>query len=98
MAKNVRMLQILTTPLSWLYGAVVTVRNKLFDWKILRSEEFDIPIVCVGNLAVGGTGKTPHTEFLIDHFSRHFRIGVVSLGYKRRTKGFVEASSQTSFL
>jgi tetraacyldisaccharide 4'-kinase len=76
----------------------VAVRNKLFDWKILRSEEFDIPIVCVGNLAVGGTGKTPHTEFLIDHFSRHFHVGVVSLGYKRKGKGFVEATSQTSFL
>ncbi len=89
---------ILTTPLSWLYGLVVAIRNKLFDWKILRSEEFDIPIVCVGNLAVGGTGKTPHTEFLIDHFSRHFRVGVVSLGYKRKTRGFVLASAKTSYL
>jgi len=90
--------EILTTPLSWLYGLAVAIRNKLFDWKFFRSEEFDIPIVCVGNLAVGGTGKTPHTEFLIDRFSRQFRLGVLSRGYKRKTRGFVEATEQTSFL
>ena len=48
-------------PLAWIYGLVVGIRHKLFDLKILRSEEFDIPIVCVGNLTVGGTGKTPVT-------------------------------------
>jgi tetraacyldisaccharide-1-P 4'-kinase len=52
-------------PLSWLYGIGVCLRNKLFDWGWLRSKSFDVPVICVGNLAVGGTGKTPHTEYLI---------------------------------
>ena len=52
-------------PVSWIYGAVVVMRNKLFDWGIFRSKSFDVPVICVGNLAVGGTGKTPHTEYLI---------------------------------
>jgi len=89
--------QIVTAPLSWLYGLGVIVRNKLFDWGILRSEEFDIPIVCVGNLTAGGTGKTPHTEFLIRHFSHKYHVAVLSRGYKRKTKGFVEASTQSSY-
>ena len=89
--------QIATAPLSWIYGLIVTIRNKLFDWKILRSEEFDIPIVCVGNLTVGGTGKTPHTEFLIEHLSRQYNVAVLSRGYKRKTKGFVEATPQSSY-
>ena len=53
------------TPATFLYGIVVGIRNKLFDWKFLSSEEFDIPIISVGNLTVGGTGKTPHTEYLM---------------------------------
>lgn len=89
--------QLVTAPLSWIYGLAVAIRNKLFDWKILRSEEFDIPIVCIGNLTVGGTGKTPHTEYLIEHFSRHYRVAVLSRGYKRKTKGFVEATPQSSY-
>ena len=55
-------------PASWLYGAVVMMRNKLFDWEVLQSKSFDIPIISVGNLAVGGTGKTPHTEYLIKYW------------------------------
>ena len=52
-------------PVSWLYGIGIYLRNKLFDWGLLRSKSFDIPIICIGNLTVGGTGKTPHTEYLI---------------------------------
>ncbi|MDL2230172.1 tetraacyldisaccharide 4'-kinase [Alistipes sp. OttesenSCG-928-L06] len=89
--------QILLAPISWIYGLIVNLRNKLFDWNILRSEEFDIPIVCVGNLTVGGTGKTPHTEFLIEHFSKKYTVAVLSRGYKRTTKGFVEATEKSSY-
>ncbi|MDR0954628.1 MAG: tetraacyldisaccharide 4'-kinase [Rikenellaceae bacterium] len=89
--------QLVTAPLSWIYGLAVAIRNKLFDWKILPSEEFDIPIVCVGNLTVGGTGKTPHTEYLVEHFCRHYRVAVLSRGYKRKTTGFIEATPQMSY-
>jgi tetraacyldisaccharide 4'-kinase len=78
-------------PFSWLYGLGVWVRNKLFDWKILPVETFDIPVISVGNLAVGGTGKTPHTEYLIRLLSRKYRIAVLSRGYKRKTRGFILA-------
>ena len=84
------------TPLSYLYGAGVYARNKLFDWKALKSESFDIPVISIGNIAVGGTGKTPHTEYIINLLSNSYRIGVVSRGYKRQTSGFVLASQHSS--
>lgn len=78
-------------PFSWLYGLAVWVRNKLFDWKILPVETFDVPVISVGNLAAGGTGKTPHTEYLIRLLSRRYRVAVLSRGYKRKTRGFILA-------
>ena len=87
---------LISVPLSWLYGMVVHIRHKLFDLKILRSEEFDIPVVCIGNLTVGGTGKTPVAELLIERFSEHYRDGVLSRGYRRRTKGFVLSTPASS--
>ena len=88
--------QLISVPLSWLYGMVVHIRHKLFDLKILRSEEFDIPVVCIGNLTVGGTGKTPVAELLIERFSEHYRVGVLSRGYRRKTKGFVLSTPTSS--
>jgi tetraacyldisaccharide 4'-kinase len=70
-------------------------RNKMFDLGILKQQEFDIPVVVVGNIAVGGTGKTPHTEYIIDTLRYSFHIGVVSRGYRRKTKGFVLATKHT---
>lgn len=81
-----------------LYGAGVGFRNWLYDTKILRSEHFDIPIVCVGNLAVGGTGKTPAVEFLVRTLGDQYKIAVLSRGYGRRTKGYIEVSVNDSFL
>ncbi|KAA6347031.1 Tetraacyldisaccharide 4'-kinase [termite gut metagenome] len=80
-------------PASFLYGMAVSVRNKLFDWKILHSTTYHIPIICIGNIAVGGTGKTPHTEYLIKILRDEFRIAVLSRGYKRKTKGYLLADS-----
>ncbi len=88
---------IWAAPLAALYGLVVTIRHWLFDRGILRSTEFDIPIVCVGNLTVGGTGKTPVTEYLIEQLSTQYRVAVLSRGYKRRTRGFVLSSVRSSF-
>lgn len=83
-------------PLAWLYSAGVWVRNQLFDRRILPVEEFSIPVISVGNLTVGGTGKTPMIEYLIELISPHKRIAVLSRGYRRKSKGFVMASAQTT--
>ncbi|CDN31637.1 Tetraacyldisaccharide 4'-kinase [Mucinivorans hirudinis] len=90
-------MKLLTIPLSWIYAAVVGIRHALFNWGILPRREFDIPIVCVGNLAVGGTGKTPHTEFLIEELGKYYNVAVLSRGYKRKTKGFVLANNNSSY-
>lgn len=83
-------------PLSWLYGIGVCLRNKLFDWGWLPSKSFDVPVICIGNLAVGGTGKTPHTEYLIKLLQKAgFRVATLSRGYKRKTKGYVLAEAQS---
>ncbi len=83
-------------PVSWLYGAVVIIRNKLFDWGLFRSKSFDVPVICVGNLSVGGTGKTPHTEYLIKLLHDKYQVAVLSRGYKRRTQGYVLATPQST--
>lgn len=82
-------------PLSFLFGMVVSTRNKLFDWGILPSESFDVPVICIGNLTVGGTGKTPHTEYLVSILSKKYKVAVLSRGYKRKTSGFVLANEKT---
>lgn len=79
-------------PFSVLYGIGVRVRNLLFDRGLLRQERFPLPVICIGNLTVGGTGKTPHTEYLIRLLHGSFRLAVLSRGYKRKSKGFVLAS------
>ncbi len=81
-------------PLSLIYAAVVMLRNKLYDWKIFKSVEFPLPVITVGNLTVGGTGKTPHTELLVSLLKDKVVAAVLSRGYKRKTKGFryVEAA------
>ena len=84
-------------PASWLYGAAVYLRNKLFDWRCLRSESFSIPVICIGNLAVGGTGKTPHTEYLVRLLRDcGWNVATLSRGYKRKSKGYVLANAQSS--
>lgn len=83
------------SPLSWLYGLGVNVRNELFDMGWLKSVSFPIPIINIGNLTVGGTGKTPHTEYLIRLLSREFRVAVLSRGYRRESSGYVLAKPDT---
>lgn len=83
-------------PLSWLYGCVVGLRNKLFDWRILPSESFALPVIAVGNLTVGGTGKTPFTEHLIRLLKDEYRIAFLSRGYKRKTSGYLLANAQSN--
>jgi len=84
-----KFLKVCAYPISLLYGVIMLVRNKLFDWHILPSEAFKVPVICVGNLVVGGTGKTPHIEYLIRLLAGTYKIAVLSRGYKRETKGFI---------
>lgn len=83
-------------PCSKLYGAATWLRNKLFDWGILRQVEFDVPVLTVGNLSAGGTGKTPHVEYIASALGHRYHIGILSRGYKRATKGFIMAGSNHS--
>lgn len=87
---------LLLKPLSLAYGAVTSARNKMFELGVLEQREFDIPVLVVGNIAVGGTGKTPHVEFLVELLCQKYHIGVLSRGYNRRTKGFRQATDQSS--
>lgn len=82
-------------PLSWIYGLGVTLRNKLFDMDVLHTRRFPLPVLSVGNITVGGTGKTPHVEYLIRLLSPHYKVAVLSRGYKRKSKGYVLASTDT---
>lgn len=78
----------LLAPISWIYGFVVWLRNLLYDDHILHSTQVSIPTICVGNLAVGGTGKTPMSEYLISLLSSDYKVALLSRGYGRKTKGF----------
>lgn len=83
-------------PFAWLFHLVILLRHKLFDWRILKSSTFRIPVICVGNLTVGGTGKTPHIEYLIRLFQDRFQVAVLSRGYGRQSKGFLVATADTT--
>ncbi|KUJ63824.1 tetraacyldisaccharide 4'-kinase [Flavobacteriaceae bacterium CRH] len=83
-------------PLAILYGFITSIRNFLFDKGVLKSTSFEIPIIAVGNLSVGGTGKTPQIEYLIRLLSDKYKIATLSRGYKRKSEGFVLAGSTSN--
>jgi tetraacyldisaccharide 4'-kinase len=85
--------KILLFPFAVIYGIITSLRNLLYDWKFLKSKSVDIHTICVGNLAVGGTGKTPHVEYLINILQNDFKIAILSRGYKRKTSGFIQATN-----
>ncbi len=90
-------IRILLFPISCIYGLFMSIRNKLFDWKILPSQRFNIPVISVGNLSYGGTGKTPHIEYLIRLLMDKFKVATLSRGYGRRSKGFVLADKNSTY-
>ena len=90
------LLNILLVPLSWLYGLCVWIRNLLYDENILASYTVSVPTICVGNLAAGGTGKTPMVEYLIRLLAPTYKVAVLSRGYGRKTKGFVMANDEST--
>ena len=89
-------LRKLLFPLAILYGLITSVRNFLFDKGILKSASFDIPVIGVGNLSVGGTGKTPQIEYLIRLLSDKYKVATLSRGYKRKSEGFVLADATSN--
>jgi tetraacyldisaccharide 4'-kinase len=93
-----RSFRYLLFPLSLIYGSIIWLRNWLFDKNILKSASFNFPIICVGNIAVGGTGKTPMVEYLIRLLQKDFKAATLSRGYKRKTKGFAIADTNTTAL
>ncbi len=90
--------RILLLPFSLLYWLAITIRNWLYNRKIIRSTSFGLPIICVGNLAVGGTGKSPMVEYLVRLLKDQFKVATLSRGFKRRTKGYALADDQSTAL
>jgi tetraacyldisaccharide 4'-kinase len=91
-------LRILLSPFALLYWLIIAIRNFLYDIKILRSSSFGLPLICIGNLSVGGTGKSPMVEYLVGLLKNEFKIATLSRGYKRKTKGYTLANENTTAL
>ena len=89
-------MRILLLPISLLYHIMLTIRHKLYDWRILGKTRFEKPVICVGNLCLGGTGKTPTVEYLINMLREHYKVATLSRGYGRKTKGFQMADNQST--
>ena len=91
----ITILRYLLFPITILYGFLTAIRNKFYDWGIFKSTTFDIPIICIGNLVVGGAGKTPTTEYVVRLLS-DYKIAILSRGYGRQTKGFLIADGYST--
>lgn len=87
------MFRFLFFPISAFYGLILLIRRRVFfTYGIFKRTSFDIPIICIGNLSMGGTGKTPHTEYITRLFKKNYRIATLSRGYKRKTTGYICAN------
>ena len=91
-----KLLRKILIPFVPLYYMVVFLRNKLYDWSIFKSKSYDFPLLCVGNLSVGGTGKTPMVEYLVSILKPKYQLATLSRGYGRQSKGFVLANKHTT--
>src|SRR3954471_10053720 len=95
-APLLRPVRMLLFPFSLVYGLIVWVRNKLFDNGFFSSSSFSLPVIGVGNLSAGGTGKSPMVEFLLTLLKDEHKVATLSRGYKRKTKGFLLADEETT--
>ncbi|MDR3260419.1 MAG: tetraacyldisaccharide 4'-kinase [Tannerella sp.] len=94
--EDLRKLRYLLLPFSFFYGIGIGIRNLFFDWGLLPSEQYPAPVISIGNLSVGGTGKTPLVEYILRLLvSKNYRVGVLSRGYKRETSGYVLADEKS---
>ena len=91
-------MKFIKTILSWIYTAVIVIRHRLYDWGVFKSYSFPVPVVCIGNITVGGTGKTPMVEHLLAELSVRYTIAILSRGYGRRTRGYREVATSDSYL
>ncbi|MFA6923995.1 MAG: tetraacyldisaccharide 4'-kinase [Bacteroidales bacterium] len=89
------LIKIILFPISFIYGIITFIRNVLYDINILSVNRFKVPLISVGNLSVGGTGKTPHVELLVRFLKEKYVTAVLSRGYKRKSKGFVIATENS---
>lgn len=92
----VKIIRYVLFPLALVYGLIVSFRNFLFNQNVLKSSEFDVKTILVGNLSAGGTGKTPHVEYLVRLLQPKYKLGTLSRGYGRKTHGFITADSTSS--
>jgi tetraacyldisaccharide 4'-kinase len=89
------MRKLLLLPVSMLYGIIVYFRNTLYDLNIFKSKEFDVTVISIGNITVGGTGKTPHVEYLVNLLKEKFEVATLSRGYRRKTQGFYTVNTDS---
>jgi len=90
-----KLLRKIFFPIVPVYYLITSLRNKLFDLNLIESKSYNIPIICVGNLSVGGTGKSPMIEYLVRLLQKNYSVAVLSRGYKRSTSGFILANEKT---
>lgn len=90
--------KIILLPFSLIYGSIIILRNYFYDNKMIHSTKFTFPIICIGNLSTGGTGKTPHTNYLINLLKSEYNIAVLSRGYNRKTNGYIEVQTSSNAL
>jgi len=88
--------RFLLSPVAFLFNLATWIRNMLFEWKLLPSKQFPVPVICIGNIAVGGTGKTPFTEYLIALLKEQYKVATLSRGYKRDSKGFMLVTADST--
>ena len=91
-----QVLRKLLFPISLIYGLIVFLRNRLYDWGVFSSQSFATKTICVGNLSVGGTGKTPMIELLVRELAKNYKVAILSRGYKRKSQGFILSNEHTS--
>ncbi len=89
-------LRKILTPFSWVYCGVTSLRNSAYDNGVFKSKKYDIPVICIGNLSTGGTGKSPMTAFLVSFLKDHYKVAVLSRGYGRKTSGFIEVTKDST--
>ena len=91
-----KLLRYILIPIVPIYCFISWLRNKMYDWGWFSSRSYDLPIICVGNLSVGGTGKSPMIEYLIKLLQKNYKVAILSRGYKRQTTGFLLADENTT--